>query len=121
VDYKGEVVTDANGYTWAYPARAPDADVDSVYYQCGSLIPPKADWWGDERDKGEERRQSVGGRRLPLVPIEHREDLGCLAELYGLKTGAELGICLSEEKEKRRKKNKRKNKRKKQKNATRHT
>lgn len=92
VDDKGKVVTDANWYTWKYPARAPDADVDSVYKQCGSLIPPKANWWGDEGDEGEERRQRAGGRRLPLVPIAHREDLGCLAELYGLKTGAELGV-----------------------------
>lgn len=87
-DDKKKVVTDANGYTWKFPARAPDADVDSVYKQCGSLIPPKADWWGDEGDAGER----AGGRRLPLVPIDHREDLGCLAELYGLKTGAELGV-----------------------------
>lgn len=88
---KAKLVTDANGYTWKYPARAPDADVDSVYKQCGSLIPPKSDWWGDAGDeKGEERRRAGG--RLPLVPIAHREDLGCLAELYGLKTGAELGV-----------------------------
>ncbi len=66
---------------WRYPERAPDADVDTIYSQCGSLIPPKAEWWPQQRP----------GQHLPLIPIGERGHLGCLAELYELKTGAELG------------------------------
>jgi hypothetical protein len=72
--------------TWRYPERASESDVDTIYSQCGSLIPPKAGWWPQQRPEGMKRVQ-----RLPLIPLGSRQQLGCLAELYELKTGAELG------------------------------
>lgn len=77
---------DVREETWRYPERASESDVDTIYSQCGSLIPPKAGWWPQQRPEGRKR-----GQRLPLIPLGSREQLGCLAELYELKTGAELG------------------------------